>query len=62
MHEANFNEHIRPDLKKLETLPDFSNEFTRDVFEKLGEFIYDSEDSEAETENLPYFGPVEMEN
>ncbi|KAL4437860.1 hypothetical protein ABPG74_001031 [Tetrahymena malaccensis] len=55
------SDHIPPHLNKLDQLPDFSNEFTREVLEKLGEFVYDQDEEESFLD-LPFFGPCEMEN
>ena len=55
------NPHIRYDLRKLEIIPDFSNEFTRDVLQKLGDFVYDDNEP-SDLAELPLYGPVEMEN
>ena len=61
MESADKNQHHRPNLVKLDRLPDFSNEFTKVVLEKSSDFVYDQNEDE-ELANLPFFGPVEMEN
>ncbi|EWS75349.1 MORN motif protein (macronuclear) [Tetrahymena thermophila SB210] len=53
--------HIRLDLQLLDKLPDFSNEYTRHVLDRLGGFKYDDEDP-LDITNLPYYGPVLLDN
>ena len=50
-------------LVKLERMPDYLNENTRIVVEKLGEFQYDDEDEDLLKEfgDLPFYGPVEVD-
>ena len=50
-------------LVKLEKMPDYLNENTRIVVEKLGEFQYDDEDEDLIKEfgDLPFYGPVEVD-
>lgn len=55
--------NIPKGLVKLERMPDYLNENTRIVVEKLGEFQYDDEDEDLIKEfgDLPFYGPVEVD-
>ena len=60
-------EHLRPGVTVLNSIPDYSNEFTREVLDRLGEFNYNEHEPEVqrklqEFKGLPTYGPVEMEN
>ena len=50
-------------LSKLEEMPNYLNENTQAVLEKLGGFVYDEESQELieEFRNLPFYGPVEVD-
>jgi hypothetical protein len=65
--QAQQREHLRPGVTVLNTIQDYSNEFTREVLDRLGEFNYNEHEPEVqrklqEFKGLPAYGPVEMEN
>ncbi|CAD8195671.1 unnamed protein product [Paramecium pentaurelia] len=58
---AGANQHAPNDrVRKIEKVPDFLTDRTRQVLEKLDEFVYDQD--QEEYKDLPHLGPYEFEN
>ena len=51
--------HIKPNLKILNTMPNFLNQYTQEALTRLGPYRFD--DPSAEVYALPHSGVVEIE-